>query len=36
MLAIGWSLSLLAIIYWRSRRIELFPGLAIPNASHIF
>ena len=30
MLAIGWSLSLLAITYWRSRRIELFPGLAIP------
>ena len=30
MFAIGWSLSLLAITYWRSRRIELFPGLAIP------
>jgi intracellular septation protein A len=30
LLAIGWSLSLLAITYWRSRRIELFPGLAIP------
>jgi intracellular septation protein A len=30
MLAIGWSLSLLAITYWRSRRIELFPGLAVP------
>ena len=30
MLAICWSLSLLAITYWRSRRIELFPGLAIP------
>jgi hypothetical protein len=30
MLAISWSLSLLAITYWRSRRIELFPGLAIP------
>ena len=30
MLAIGWSLSLLAITYWRSRRIELFPGLAFP------
>ena len=30
MLAISWSLSLLAITYWRSRRIELFPGLALP------
>ena len=30
LLAISWSLSLLAITYWRSRRIELFPGLAIP------
>jgi len=30
MLAICWSLSLLAITYWRSRRIELFPGLALP------
>jgi intracellular septation protein A len=30
MLAISWGLSLLAITYWRSRRIELFPGLAIP------
>ena len=30
LLAIGWSLSLLVITYWRSRRIELFPGLAIP------
>ena len=30
LLAIGWSLSLLLITYWRSRRIELFPGLAIP------
>jgi intracellular septation protein A len=30
MLAIGWSVSLLAITYWRSRRIELFAGLAIP------
>jgi len=30
MLAIGWGLSLLAVTYWRSRRIELFPGLAIP------
>jgi len=30
LLAIGWSLSLLGVTYWRSRRIELFPGLAIP------
>ena len=30
LLAIGWSISLLGITYWRSRRIELFPGLAIP------
>ena len=30
LLAIGWSLSLLATTYWRSRRVELFPGLAIP------
>ena len=30
LLAIGWSLSLLVGTYWRSRRIELFPGLAIP------
>lgn len=30
LLAIGWSLSLLVFTYWRSRRIELFPGLAIP------
>jgi len=30
MLAIGWSISLLAITYWHARRIELFPGLAIP------
>lgn len=30
MLAISWSLCLLAVTYWRSRRIELFPGLAIP------
>lgn len=30
LLAIGWSASLLAFTYWRSRRIELFPGLAIP------
>ena len=30
LLAISWSLSLLVISYWRSRRIELFAGLAIP------
>jgi intracellular septation protein A len=30
LLAIGWSISLLIATYWRSRRIELFPGLAIP------
>ena len=30
LLAIAWSLSLLSITYCRSRRIELFPGLAIP------
>jgi intracellular septation protein A len=30
MLAIGWSISLLVITYWRMRRIELFPVLAIP------
>ena len=30
LLAIGWSLSLLVVTYLRSRRIELFPGLAIP------
>jgi len=30
LLAIGWSIFLLAITYWNSRRIELFPGLAIP------
>ena len=29
-LAIGWSISLLVIKYWRSRSIELFPALAIP------
>ena len=28
--AISWSISLLAWKYWRSRRIELFPALAIP------
>ena len=30
LLAIGWSASLLVVTYWRSRRIELFPGLTIP------
>ena len=30
LLAIGWSIGLLAIKYWRSRSIELFPALAIP------
>jgi intracellular septation protein A len=30
LIAIGWSASLLGVTYWRSRRIELFPGLAIP------
>ena len=30
LLAIGWSLCLLAMNYWRLRRIELFAGLAIP------
>ena len=30
LLAIGWSLSLLVVTYRRSRRIGLFPGLAIP------
>lgn len=30
LLAIGWSLGLLAVGYWRSRRVELFAGLAIP------
>ena len=30
LLAIGWSVSLLVINYWRSRSIELFPALAIP------
>jgi len=29
LLAIGWSISLLAVTYWRSRRLELFPILAI-------
>jgi len=30
LLAIGWGIGFLAISYWRFRRIELFPGLAIP------
>ncbi len=30
LLAIGWSISLLSFKYWRSRRLELFPALAIP------
>jgi len=30
LLAIGWSIGLLVIKYWRSRSIELFPALAIP------
>ena len=30
LLAIGWSISLLVVKYWRSRSIELFPALAIP------
>lgn len=30
LMAIGWSIGLLVIKYWRSRRIELFPALAIP------
>jgi len=30
LLAIGWSIGLLVIKYWRSRNIELFPALAIP------
>ena len=30
LIAIGWSISLLGVTYWRSRRIELFSGLAIP------
>ena len=30
LIAIGWSIGLLAIKYWRSRSIELFPALAIP------
>jgi len=28
--AIGWSMGLLIFKYWRARRIELFPALAIP------
>jgi intracellular septation protein A len=30
LLAIGWSIGLLGVTYWRSRRIELFPALVIP------
>jgi intracellular septation protein A len=30
LLAIGWSIGLLLVKYWRARRIELFPALAIP------
>ena len=30
LLAIGWSIGLLLIKYWRSQSIELFPALAIP------
>jgi len=30
LIAIGWSISLLVVQYWRSRSIELFPALAIP------
>ena len=30
LLAIAWSIGLLVIKYWRLRRIELFPALAIP------
>ena len=30
LLAIGWSISLLVIKYLRSRRLDLFPALAIP------
>ena len=30
LLAIGWSIGLLLTKYWRLRRIELFPALAIP------
>jgi intracellular septation protein A len=30
LIAIGWSASLIGVTYWRTRRIELFPGLAIP------
>jgi len=30
LIAIGWSIGLLVIKYWRSRSIELFPALAIP------
>jgi intracellular septation protein A len=30
LLAIGWSIGLLVIKYWRARSIEMFPVLAIP------
>jgi intracellular septation protein A len=30
LLAIGWSIGLLVVKYWRTRNIELFPALAIP------
>jgi len=30
LLAIGWSIGLLVIKYWRSRSIELFAALVIP------
>ena len=30
LLAIGWSIGLLVIKYWRTRSIELFAALAIP------
>jgi hypothetical protein len=30
LLAIGWSIGLLVIKYWRTRSVELFPALAIP------
>ena len=30
LIAIGWSISLLIIKYWRSKSIELFPALALP------
>jgi intracellular septation protein A len=30
LLAIGWSIGLLSIQYWRSRNVDLFPALAVP------